>query len=388
MHMSSVAFLVPFLCALALPVHADYQKQGIDSPERSLPVFHDALHKKMHFSLGWNAGVRDPYAWRNAGLAKARELMLPAGEENTPFMPAVIDEIDRGSYFARKVEFNVTAESRVLALMLVPKGRGPFPAALMLHDHGSRFDIGKEKLIQTWGDDARLASSQEWAGKFFSGRFPGDELARRGYVVLAVDALGWGDRSVLGFKTESQQALASNLFNLGTSFAGIIAQEDARAAEFLATRHEVDRNRVASIGFSMGAFRAWQVAALSDFITVGVADCWMATMQGLLVPGNNQLKGQSAFSMLHPHIGRYLDYPDVAALAAPKPMLVYAGDQDPLFPLDSVNAAFAKMRQVWAANGAADRLETRIWPLGHVFVKEQQDAAFDWLDAQFRRARR
>lgn len=361
---------------------ADYQMQGLNSPENSLPVFYEALKAKMTFPLGWKDDVKDPAAWKKTGLAKARELMLP-GEDHTAFAPQIIEEIDRGSYVARKVVFNVTAESRVLGLLLIPKGQGPFPAALMLHDHGSKFDIGKEKFIEPWGDEAKLKSAQEWAGKFFSHRFPGDELAKRGYVVFATDALGWGDRSVPGFQRESQQALASNLFNLGSSYAGIVAQEDVRASQFLASMPEVDKRHVAAVGFSMGAFRAWQVAALSDAITAAVADCWMATMQGLMVPGNNQLRGQSAFPMLHPGVGRYLDYPDIAGLAAPKPMLVYAGEADTLFPVESVKAAFAQMQKIWTANRAADKLETRFWPLGHVFVQARQDAAFDWMDKQF-----
>lgn len=362
---------------------SEYETQAIDSPDRSFPLFYEALKAKMQFSLGWNDSVKDPVAWRKTGLAKAREIMLPY-QDKTPFRPKVIDQIDRGTYTAKKVVFNISAESRVLALLLAPKGKGPFPAALFLHDHGSKFDIGKEKFVETWGDEARLKSSQEWSQKFFSGRFPGDELAKRGYVVLSIDAFGWGDRSVPGFRTDSQQALASNLFNLGASFAGIIAQEDVRASEFLASLPEVDKKKVAAIGFSMGAFRAWQVAALSDAVTAGIADCWMATMQGLMVPGNNQLKGNSAFSMLHPFISRYLDYPDVAALAAPKPLLVYAGGKDGLFPVESVNEAFTKMKKVWAANKAENKLEAKIWPdQGHIFVKEMQDEAFNWLDKQF-----
>jgi dienelactone hydrolase len=161
--------------------------------------------------------------------------------------------------------------------------------------------------------------------------------------------------------------------------------EDARAAKFLASLPEVNNKQIVSVGFSMGAFRAWQVAALSDDITACIADCWMATMGGLMVPENNQLKGNSAFSMLHPYIARYLDYPDVAGLAAPKPMLVYAGEQDGLFPLTSVNEAFAKMGKIWKAFGAQDKLTTKIWPYGHVFYKEMQDEAYAWLDLQFGR---
>lgn len=370
------------LCGGRHALAADYQTQGLTSAENALPVFYEALRAKMTFPLGWKGGA-DPVAWRAAALAKAQEIMLP-GEDRTPFEPVVIDEIDRGDYVARKVVFNLTAESRVLALLLAPKGKGPFPAALMLHDHGSRFDIGKEKWIEPWGDPAREASAKEWSAKFFSGRMPGDELAKRGYVVLATDALGWGDRSVPGFARESQQALASNLFNLGSSYAGLIALEDVRASQFLASLPQVDPTRVAAIGFSMGAFRAWQAAALSESVTAAIADCWMATMPALMTPGNNQLRGQSAFPMLHPGIGRFLDYPDVAGLAAPKPMLVYAGEEDTLFPVDSVQAAFDKMRQIWTANGAEQALETRFWPRGHVFQEDQQEAAFTWLDEQFR----
>lgn len=385
MQIRSILFTSILLASGMTASAADYQTQALDSPTNALPVFFEALRAKMTFSLGWTDKVKDPAVWKKTGLAKARELMLPANDK-TAFEPKIIEEIDRGSYVARKVAFNLTAESRALALVLVPKGKGPFPSALMLHDHGGKFDIGKEKFIEPWGDETKLASSKAWAKKYFSDRFPGDELAKRGYVVMSFDALGWGDRSVAGWKGDSQQALASNLFNLGTSYAAIIAQEDVRASQFLAAMPEVDKKKVAAVGFSMGAFRAWQVAALSDAVTASVVDCWMSTMQGLMVPGNNQLKGQSAFTMLHPGVAQYLDYADVAGLAAPKPMLVYAGEKDPLFPVETANQAAEKMKKIWTANKAADKLEYRVWPgLSHTYVQEMQEASFDWLDRQFQR---
>lgn len=379
-----------FTCAVAsalLPISAawaDYQQPGLMGPDGSLPVFHARLREGLRFSLGWTqAHSTQPLAWQTAALQKARELILLPDQIATPFDARVIDEVDRGNYVARKVEFNVSPNSRVLGLLLVPKGKGPFPAALMLHDHGAQFDIGKEKLIRTWNHPAAEQSAIQWAQRYFSGNFPGDALAARGYVVLSVDALGWGDRTGPGFHRDAQQALASNLFNLGVSYAGLIATEDLQASRFLAAQGEVDPSRIAAIGFSMGAYRAWQVAALSEVVSAGIAVNWMATLQGLMVPGNNQLKGQSTFPMLHPYLARYLDYPDVAALAAPKPMLFYAGEHDPLFPLPSVRDTFKKMEQVWAAFGAAQKLHTQVWPLAHEFNSAQQQAAFDWLDSQF-----
>ena len=366
----------------------DYVKQEINSPDRSMPTFFEAVKARMAFSLGWKDGS-DPAAWRKAGLEKAREIMI-MNEDTTPFDMVILESEKRDGYTAHKVVYNVSAESRTLAYLLVPNGKKKqtFPAALMLHDHGSKFTIGKEKMVKPFGsteeDAAKLKEAEAWSQKFFNGTFPGDELAKRGYVVLSVDAFGWGDRSVKGFKTDSQQALAANLFNMGSSFAGIIAQEDVRAAKFLASLPEVDKSRVACVGFSMGAFRSWQLAALSDDITAGIAVCWMGTMQGLMVIGNNQLKGQSAYSMLHPYIARYLDYPDVAGLAAPKPMLFFNGEKDGLFPLDSVNQAYSTMHKIWKANGAEDKLHTEIIPGGiHNFLPEQQKTAYDWLDKQF-----
>jgi dienelactone hydrolase len=366
------------IAGAGMAANLEFQTTGVTKD--NLPTTVAQIKKKLTFPMAWTPQVKDLAAWQKAGRTKALELTWQAPDA-TPFDAQVISEVDRGSYVARKLIFNITAESRVAGLLLVPKGKGPFPAAVMYHDHGSKFDIGKEKWIEPWNDDAKLASAQGWAKKFFTERFPGDELAKRGYVVFATDALGWGDRA--GMTYEAQQALAANMFNMGSSLAGLMALEDARAAEFAASLPEVNKKQVAAVGFSMGAFRAWQAAALTDAVTASVVVNWMATADGLMVPGNNQLRGGSAWQMLHPGLLHYLDYPDVASLAAPKPMLIYAGDKDPLFPLDSVNAAFGKMSKVWGAWKAADKFESKIWPVGHVFEASEQDYAYNWLDRQF-----
>jgi hypothetical protein len=90
--------------------------------------------------------------------------------------------------------------------------------------------------------------------------------------------------------------------------------------------------------------------------------------------------------MIAPGLRRWLDYPAVAALAAPKPMLFFNGDQDTLFPVEGVAKAWDVMRIAWKEAGAGDRLETRMWPAPHEFNREMQDAAFDWLDRQLKPA--
>ena len=353
-----------------------YQTSGIRD---SLPVFRDALAERLTFPLSWLSGSFTNFGeWRSAGRAKVRECLLKPLVA-APFEPFVIAEQDRGSYTARKVVFNLTGDSRVLGYLLMPKGPGPFPAVLLLHDHGARFDIGKEKVIEPWDDKPeKLKSAREWVGKYYGGRFIGDELARRRYVCFTTDALNWSDRGGAGY--EGQQALAANLFHFWMSWAGLIAWEDCRAAEFLATRPEVDSSRVAGMGLSMGSFRTWQVAALSDHVSAGAAICWMATATGLMAPGNNQTRGQSAYSMTHPGLFNYLDYPDVGSLACPKPMLFFNGTQDKLFPVDSVRDAYAKMRRVWESQNVGNRLVTELWDVPHEFNAAMQDKAFAWLD--------
>ncbi len=378
----NILVAVVTLAGTAPSFAADFETNAITKD--NLPVFYEKLKAKMTYPLSYESMGGDLEVWHEKALAKARELILP-GEDHTAFDPQVIDQVDRGTYVAKRIAFNVTAESRIAGLLLVPKGKGPFPGVLMLHDHGSRFDIGKEKFVEPWYDETRLASAKEWADKYFTGRFPGDELAKRGYVVFVTDALGWGDRQGNGY--EAQQALAGNMIGLGSSLAGLMALEDKRASEFVASLPEVDPARAGVVGFSMGAFRAWQVAALSDAVKFAVVDCWMTTMKGIMVPGNNTLRGQSAFYLSHPMLGRYLDFPDVASLAAPKPILFFDGDHDPLFPHEAVIEAFNKMQKVWAAYGAGDKFSSRFFPVGHTFTEPMQEAAYDWLDAQVKSAK-
>lgn len=361
--------------------HVDRKAHQTQGVKDNLPAFRDRLVDRLSFPLSWLSGTHKDFgAWRRAARAKVKECLM-APPPPAPWDPVTIAEEDRGYYVARKIVLNLTGDSRVAALMVVPKGKGPFPAVLLLHDHGARFDIGKEKVIKPLHRE-RLESATEWVKENYGGRWLGDELANRGYVCFATDMLNWSDRGGGGY--DGQQALAANLLQLGMSFAGLIAHEDLRAAEFLGTRPEVETERVAAMGLSVGAFRTWQIAALSDRIAAGAAICWMSTTRGQMAPGINQTRGQSAFTMTHPGLRNHLDHPDVASIACPKPMLFYNGEQDDLFPVESVRDAYARMRKVWESQGAGGRIETHLWPVPHLYNVEMQETAFAWLDRALR----
>lgn len=313
---------------------------------------------------------------------------------------------DRGSHTAHKLLLNISEFSRVPGYLLVPRGEGPFPGIVALHDHGAHFSIGKEKVIEPFDvPEAVHADALDWITKYYGGRWIGDELASRGYVVFSIDALFWGDRGRkdnlepdlvnrhyrrdpnTGWLAEYpyQQAVASNILQLDMNWVGIVTWDDVRSAEFLASRPEVDPSRIGTLGLSMGSHRTWMLAAATDHIRAGAAICWMCTTDALMVPGNNQTVGYSSYSMLVPGLRHWLDYPDVASIACPKPMMFQAGLQDPLFPVPGVEDAYATMRKVWESQGVGDRLVTEFYDVPHLFNQTMQESAFGFLDRHLKR---
>ena len=126
-------------------------------------MFRLELAKRLDFPMSWLSGHHDDFdEWRSTARAKVKQSLL-ASPPAVDFAPVVIAEQDRGTYMAQKIVVSITGDSRVLAYMLVPKGKGPFPAVLLLHDHGARFDIGKEKVIRPWDiPEDKMASSRQW----------------------------------------------------------------------------------------------------------------------------------------------------------------------------------------------------------------------------------
>lgn len=378
-------FLSLLLCAAFWMLNAaaqtgDSLSYGVTG---NMPSFYTQLKQQLTYPMAWgNAPTRDFGQWR----LQARDI-LQTCMQNLPPAPnaydmTVIATERRNGYEARKIAFNLSAWYRVTAYLLVPDGTGSFPAIVMLHDHGAHFSIGKEKLVRPFLVSPETATdADQWVQRYYDGQYTGDYFARHGYVVLAVDALLWGERGRReGDDYDVQQALASNFLQMGTSWGALISADDVRNAEFLASLPCVDKERIGCMGFSMGAYRSWMLAALTDTVKAAASVCWMNTTEHLMTLTNNQNKGGSAFAMLIPGIRRYLDYPHVAAIACPKPSLFFCGSKDKLFPLEGVEDAFTTMQQVWDSQHAAENLVTRVWDEKHFFSKDMQQATLDFFD--------
>ncbi len=349
----------------------------------NMPVFYQQMKQQLTYPLAWGKAEEKDFAkWK----AQARHVLAECMQNLQPAPKAyameVTDREQRDGYEARKIRFNLSEWSRVPAYLLVPEGKGPFPAIVLLHDHGAHFSIGKEKMVRPFHVAPEvMEDADQWARQCYDGQYVGDYLARHGYVVLAVDALFWGERGRKeGTSYDAQQALASNFLQMGASWGAFINVDDMRSAEFLASLPFVDKERVGSLGFSMGAYRSWMLAALTDVVRASASICWMNTTEHLMTLTNNQNKGGSAYAMLIPALRRYLDYPHVASIACPKPTLFFNGTQDKLFPIEGVKDAYQEMEAVWKSQGASDRLVTKLWDEKHFFNKEMQKETLEFFD--------
>lgn len=349
----------------------------------NMPVFYRQMKQQLTYPLAWGKAKEKDFAkWKVQARHVLAECMQNIQPAPKAYAMEVTDREQREGYEACKIRFNLSEWSRVPAYLLVPEGKGPFPAIVLLHDHGAHFSIGKEKMVRPFHVAPEvMEDADKWAKQCYDGQYVGDYLARHGYVVLTVDALFWGERGRKeGASYEAQQALASNFLQMGASWGAFINVDDMRSAEFLASLPFVDKERVGSLGFSMGAYRSWMLAAMTDVVRASASVCWMNTTEHLMTLTNNQNKGGSAYAMMIPGLRRYLDYPHVASLACPKPTLFFNGTRDKLFPVEGVKDAYQEMEIVWKSQGASDRLVTKLWDEKHFFNKEMQKETLEFFD--------
>lgn len=96
--------------------------------------------------MAWgNSPIKEFDEWRTQARATVLDAMLAPPPYTADYKTEVLAEEQRNGYRARKIQFNLSGYSRVNAYMLVPDGEGPFPAVVLLHDHGGHYSIGKER---------------------------------------------------------------------------------------------------------------------------------------------------------------------------------------------------------------------------------------------------
>jgi dienelactone hydrolase len=347
--------------------------------KRNLPVYADSLIADLTYPLAWgNSKIADFNEWRQVARQKVFDCMLSAPPKAVDdYSAEIVYEEQRDGYRARKLYLRLSRYYTVPAYMLIPDGMGPFPAVNVLHDHGAHLFIGKEKMVRPLAceDSTVVKDADEWLNGY-GGQYFGDYLAKQGYVVLATDAPMWGERGQPeGPRRDKYDMIAGNMMMYGIDLSAYMTYDDLAATEWLAQQPEVDATKIGCTGWSMGAYRAWMLAALSDHIKAAASICWMVTTDEQMSFKYKRTEN-GGFANCLPGLRRWLDYPHIASIACPKAMLFINGSQDKLFPVPGVEKAFRTMHDVWQSQGADRMLETELWDMPHSCpVKAQQRVA-------------
>ena len=365
-----------------------YEWQG------EIPTYVETLKKELTYPMAWgNSPIKNFKKWKKAARGKVFECMMTPPKAAAAWDMEVLGEEQRDGYKAQKIAFNINAYSRITAYLLIPDGKGPFPTVNALHDHGAHLFIGKEKMVRPFftpeeqDAPAKQALCQEilddadvWAKQLYDNQYVGDYLAKHGYVVFAADAPMWGERGRKeGVDRNKYDLIAGNMMMLGRDLSAFMTYDDISSTEFLASLPMVDAKRIGCVGCSMGAYRSWMLSALSDRIKAGASICWMITTDAQLTRRFGR-KENGGFANCIPGLRQYLDYPHIASLACPKPMLFINGTKDKLFPVPGVKDAFAEMHKVWKSQGADNLLDTELWDIPHSCGLKAQEKMLEFLD--------
>jgi len=283
----------------------------------------------------------------------------------------------RDGYVLEKFEFDNQAGSSVPGYLLLPEhSRDRFPAILFCHWHGGEYDIGKEELLQ-----ARHTPEA-----------PGPRLVQRGFIVLGIDASGFGERNGKGpggpTERGSDEEMSASKFNLwfGRTLWGMILRDDLMALDYLADRPEVDPERIGVTGMSMGATRSWWLMALDERIKTGVAVACLTRYQNLIQHG--ALKAHGIYYFV-PGMLQHFDTEAVLALIAPRPVLFMTGDQDSGSPSDGIRAIESAVCPAYRLYGKEGEFQNRIYSgLGHVYTPEMWSRTLDWMEQHLQRRTR
>jgi len=277
--------------------------------------------------------------------------------EKTPLKATTTGTGEQEQFTVENLHFQSLPGLYVTANLYIPKGlTKPVPAVLYVCGHG-----GVKKDGVSYGCKVSYQHHGEW-------------FARNGYVCLTIDTLQLGEIEGIHHGTYRYNMWWWNC--RGYTPAGVEAWDCIRALDYLETRKEVDANRIGVTGRSGGGAYSWWIAAIDDRIKVAVPVAGITDLQNHVVDGCVEGHCDCMFIV---NTYRW-DYPLVAALVAPRPLLISNSDKDTIFPLDGVLRVHEKVRRIYKLYGAEKNLGLQITEGPHKDTQELRTHAFVWFN--------
>lgn len=296
--------------------------------------------------------------------AMLREQFLAAiqePQEKTPLHPVVVGRIPQDGYTVEKVIFQSRPNHHVTASFYLPAGKGPFPGAIMPIGHSTN---GK-------------AADYVQRGCIL--------LAKNGIAALAYDPIGQGERRQMldgEGKVEAAVKSSTNEHTLtmvggllaGRTTAGYRIWDGIRALDYLASRPEIDPERLGCTGCSGGGTLTSYLMALDPRIKVAAPSCYLTSLERLFdtigpQDGEQNIPGQVSFG---------LDHADYLLLHAPQPVVILAAERD-FFDIGGTRSTFAEAERIYGLFGAASKIELVVSPTSHGYPKQHREPAVQFF---------
>lgn len=279
-----------------------------------------------------------------------RSLGLDPWPERTPLNARVVGTVDRDDFKIDKVIFESQPGFLVDALLYIPKkAKFPVPGILSTIGH-----YGDEDFFQ-WSEQGRCVG-----------------LARKGYVVLTYDPICQGERTWLG-SGDYHDNLRRKIILSGMEVSGLMVWDSIRAIDYLASRPEVDPDRIGVTGVSGGGFNALYTTILDERVKAAGIDGYTSTIESLI---KRAWAGCCAYL---PNLTRYAEMEDVYSLIAPRRLLILGGYMDNLS--DRLLQIYEAARSVYSLYGAGNEIQYFLdRDAGHIYSKPMRLVMYRWFN--------
>ncbi len=309
----------------------------------------DAIKPKYAFKARTLADARIwQKATRKALTEKIGLSMIRKAQPN----PKKIEVVDKKDFIREKILIRTGPDSVMPVYILLPKNAPrPLPVVLAFHGHG----YGVKDIVGLW-EDGNERNTPDGIHKDFA-----VALCRKGFAVAAPEISCFGERqtdfsylnTVIGQSAPSTCTHSAMLaFHLGISVIGLRVHDGLRLVDYLETRKEMDTSRLGAMGLSGGGLHTFYSTCLDTRIKACVVSGYYSSFR------------DSIFAMHHcacnfvPGLVEFGDMHDLVGLIAPRPMLVEAGDYDPIFPIASVRRGVSKAKKIYSLFDAEDHVDT------------------------------
>lgn len=288
----------------------------------------------------------------------------------TPLHPRTVGAIDRTGYRIEKVVFESMPEVYVTANLYLPTtGKPPYPGIIVPLGHTA---------------NGKVYRNYQYAYQ---------NLARKGYVVLAYDPFGQGERRQYlhsgrpSFTSGEHTQAGRPMILFGSGFARYRVWDGIRSLDYLLTRFEVDPQRIGCTGHSGGGTMTMYLVALDSRIRVAVAvEANFENMAGPYYDPPGAIA--DAEQDLVGSLPLQLDRGDLLANFAPKPLLMSYTVHDqgqtysPVYE-EAIQENYQELVRIYGILGAGDKVELFAGHLPHELDVFQRRAMYGWFNRWF-----